>query len=276
MELKKNQYFIKNKKQRNIQIRLSISPYMIALLCGFFICFSSCKSKNSAIEKENTFQSIFNGKDLEGWSGDPTYWRVENGILTGEVTPETILKRNSFIIYEKVQPENFELKLEYKVSEAGNSGINYRSEIIENVPYALRGYQCDIDGKNRYTGQNYEEKKRTTLAYMGEVVTIPQMPDSIPEDNIRKNVIKNCWQTRTVTDTKAKQESKSKLKSNDWNAVHLIIKDNKMQHFINGILFSEVIDLDEINKSKKGYLGVQVHVGPPMKIEYRNIKLKHL
>jgi hypothetical protein len=102
------------------------------------------------------------------------------------------------------------------------------------------------------------------------------MPDSIPEDNIRKNVIKNCWQTRTVTDTKAKQELKSKLKSNDWNAVHLIIKDNKMQHFINGILFSEVTDLDEINKSKKGYLGVQVHVGPPMKIEYRNIKLKHL
>ena len=240
------------------------------------LCVSSCKSKNAAIEKENTFQSIFNGKDLEGWSGDPTYWRVENGILTGEVTPETILKRNSFIIYEKEQPENFELKLEYKVSEAGNSGINYRSEIIENVPYALRGYQCDIDGRNRYTGQNYEEKKRTTLAYMGEIVTIPKMPDSIPEDNIRKNVIKNCWQTRIVTDTLAKQELKSKLKSNDWNKVHLIVKDNKLQHFVNGVLFSEVTDLDEFNRSKKGFLGVQVHVGPPMKIEYRNLRLKHL
>ncbi|MFS4482752.1 DUF1080 domain-containing protein [Hyunsoonleella sp. 2307UL5-6] len=237
--------------------------------------FVSCKKKQNQ-KVETQFQSIFNGKDLEGWNGDPTYWRVENGILTGEVTPETILKRNSFIIYEKEQPENFELKLEYRVSESGNSGINYRSEIIKNKPFALRGYQCDIDGKNRFTGQNYEEKKRTTLAYMGETVNIPQMPDSIPKSNLRKNVKKNCWQTRTVIHTKEKSELKSKVKPNDWNKVHLIVKDNKMQHFVNGVLFSEVTDLDENNRSKKGYIGVQVHVGPPMKIEYRNVLLKPL
>jgi len=246
------------------------------LICSLCICFLSCKNKNAAIEKENTFQSIFNGKDLEGWRGDPTYWRVENDILTGEVTPETILKRNSFIIYEKEQPENFELKLEYRITESGNSGINYRSEKIENIPFALRGYQCDIDGKNRFTGQNYEEKKRTTLAYMGEIVSIPQMPDSIPKSNLRKNVKKNCWQTRTVAETKLKSELKSNVKFNDWNEVYLIVKDNKMQHYINGELFSEVNDLDEINRSLEGYIGVQVHVGPPMKVEYRNIRLKHL
>jgi len=246
------------------------------LLCGLVICFSSCKNKNVFIEKENSFQSIFNGKDLEGWSGDFVYWRVENGVLTGEVTPETILKRNSFIIYEKEQPENFELKLEYRITESGNSGINYRSEKIENIPFALRGYQCDIDGKNRFIGQNYEEKKRTTLAYLGEIVTIPQMPDSIPKSDLRKNVKKNCWQTRTVTEIKLKSELKSNVKSNDWNEVYLIVKDNKMQHYINGVLFSEVNDLDEINRSLKGYIGVQVHVGPPMKVEYRNIRLKHL
>jgi hypothetical protein len=233
--------------------------------------FLACKNK-----EESQFKSIFNGENLTDWQGDAVYWRVENGLLVGEVTPETLLKRNSFIIYKKEQPENFELKLEYRISELGNSGVNYRSEIIDDIPFALKGYQCDIYGRNRYTGQNYEERKRTTLAYMGEKVNIPLMPDSIPITNIRKNVLKNCWQTRTVTETKAKSELKSKVKSNDWNAVHLIVKDNKMQHFINGILFSEVTDLDEINKSKKGYLGVQVHVGPPMKIEYRNIMLKNL
>ncbi|MFP4844991.1 DUF1080 domain-containing protein [Winogradskyella sp. PE311] len=249
---------------------------LLILLCSIVFCFSSCKNKDASIEKENKFQSIFNGKDLEGWSGDPKYWRVENGILIGEVTPETILKRNSFVIYETEQPENFELKLEYRITNSGNSGINYRSEIIDNVPFALKGYQCDIDGKNKYTGQNYEEKKRTTLAYIGEIVTIPQMPDSIPKTGLRKNVKKNCWQTRTITETKLKSKLKSYIKSNDWNAVHLIIKDNRMQHYVNGVLFSEVNDMDEANRSTKGYIGVQVHVGPPMKVEYKNIKLKHL
>ena len=242
-----------------------------AVFISFSLCVLTCENKN-----DNGFKSIFNGENLDGWRGDPTYWRVENGILTGEVTPETILKRNSFIIYEKEQPENFELTLEYKVSESGNSGVNYRSEIIDEFPFALRGYQCDIDGKNKYTGQNYEEKKRTTLAYMGETVTIPQMPDSIPKSDLRKNVKRNCWQTRMVTETKEKTELISKVKSNDWNEVHLIVKGNKMQHYVNGVLFSEVTDLDEINRSLKGYIGVQVHVGPPMKIEYRNIRLRSM
>ena len=249
---------------------------LLILLYSIVFCLSSCKNKNPSLKNENRFQSIFNGKDLEGWSGDPKYWRVENGILIGEVTPETILKRNSFVIYEKEQPENFELKLEYRITNSGNSGINYRSEVFDNVPFALRGYQCDIDGKNKYTGQNYEEKKRTTLAYIGEIVTIPQMPDSIPKTNLRKNVKKNCWQTRTITETKLKSKLKSLIKLNDWNSVHLIIKGNTLQHYVNGVLYSEVNDLDEINRSKNGYIGVQVHVGPPMKVEYKNIKLKYL
>ncbi|SMC80054.1 protein of unknown function [Cellulophaga tyrosinoxydans] len=249
---------------------------IIYLAISLFVCLSSCKTIKVSKEKETKFQSIFNGKNLDGWYGDPTYWRIENGILIGEVTPETILKRNSFIIFEKQQPKNFELKLEYRISKSGNSGINYRSEKIDNLPYALKGYQCDIDGENKYTGQNYEEKKRTTLAYMGETVSIPQMPDSITEDNIRKNVIKNSWQTRTVTKTIAKKVLESSINQNDWNSVHLKVNGNKMQHYINGVLFSEVTDLDDINRSEKGFIGVQVHVGPPMLVEYKNIKLKML
>ncbi|WP_136480788.1 3-keto-disaccharide hydrolase [Cognatitamlana onchidii] len=245
----------------------------VVLLCLLISCGNKSEKKNN----KGDFISIFNGQNLDGWEGDPTYWRVEDGILTGEVTPETILKRNSFIIYKKEQPENFELKLEYRITESGNSGINYRSEIMEGLPFALRGYQCDIDGKNKYTGQNYEEKKRTTLAYMGETVTIPKMPDSIPKTNIRKNVKKNCWQTRLVSDTLGtKEQLKSHIKSDEWNLVHIKVVGNRMQHFVNGVLMSEVTDLDTINKTLKGFIGVQVHVGPPMKVAYKNILLKHL
>ncbi|MEN8835962.1 MAG: DUF1080 domain-containing protein [Polaribacter sp.] len=241
-------------------------------LVFFSLSIFSCLDINN-----QDFKSIFNGENLEGWNGDKTYWSVEDGILIGEVTPETILKRNSFIIYEKEQPANFELKLEYRISESGNSGVNYRSEKIKNKPFALKGYQSDIDGKNKYTGQNYEEKKRTTLAYIGEKVIIKEMPDSIPLSNIRKNVKRNCWQTRDIVASLGdKKELKATVKNNDWNTMHIIANGNHMQHFVNGVLMSDVIDLDTQNRSEKGFIGVQVHVGPPMKIEYKNIRLRHL
>ena len=96
----------------------------------------SCKEEKTGTTAEKTeepileadgFESIFDGKTLTGWKGDPNYWRVENGNLVGEVTPETLLKRNTFIVWQGGQPADFELKLEFKIAESGNSGINYRS-----------------------------------------------------------------------------------------------------------------------------------------------------
>ncbi len=72
-------------------------------------------------------------------------------------------------------PENFEIRVQYKISAQGNSGINYRSEKVEGFPYVLRGYQADLDGANHYTGSNYEERKRTTLASQGEKTILPSL-----------------------------------------------------------------------------------------------------
>ena len=132
-----------------------------------FIISTGCRFSTISQNKEKGFVSIFDGKTLNNWEGDPTYWRVENGNLVGEITPQTLLKTNSFIIWKGGEPANFELKGEFNITEKGNSGINYRSEKLPDVPFALKGYQADIDGANRYTGQNYEERGRTTLAYRG-------------------------------------------------------------------------------------------------------------
>jgi len=223
------------------------------------ITLITCKEKKAAppevdqsvtITTDDSFVQIFDGKTLDGWYGDSTYWRVENGNLIGEVTPTTLLKKNTFIIWEGGEPSDFELKLEFRIAEAGNSGINYRSELLDSIPFALRGYQADIDGKIRYTGQNYEERKRTTLAYRGENVIVSSQDN--PSDSL-----------------------KLKVKFEDWNEVHLIAKGNHLRHYVNGILMSEVLDNDSINRKLSGKLGVQVHVGPPMKVEYRNIRLKN-
>ena len=255
-------------------INKSIYGQIILLI---FIISMGCKVSTSNPNKEKGFVNIFDGKTLNNWEGDPTYWRVENGNLVGEITPQTLLKTNSFIVWKGGEPANFELKGEFNITEKGNSGINYRSEKLTDVPYALKGYQADIDGANRYTGQNYEERGRTTLAYRGQITSVnPQTGNWKPED-VRAKVKNNAWSDLKITGSLGNTDSlKTKIKSQDWNSFHLIVKGNHLQHYINGILMSDVMDNDVINGKSKGIIGVQVHVGPPMKVEYRNLRLKEL
>jgi hypothetical protein len=237
---------------------------------------SEVNSEEAATDAEG-FVSIFNGKNLDGWEGDTNFWRVEDGALVGEITPDKLLKTNSFIIWEGGEVGDFELKTEFRITESGNSGINYRSERLDTIPYALRGYQADIDGQNRYTGQNYEERKRTTLAYRGEKVKVSSQTNPDAEGSLRANVARNAWQSREVLESLGESDAlKEQINSEDWNEVHLIVKGNQLQHYVNGVLMSEVTDQDMINRKMEGLLGVQVHVGPPMKVEYRNIRIKQL
>lgn len=237
--------------------------------------FHSCSTHRHAISNGNDgYRLIFDGKSLDDWEYDPVYWRVDNGILTGEVTPSTLLKRNSFIIKKGLVTGDFDLKVDYRISSHGNSGINYRSQQVDSLPYALRGYQADIDGQNSYSGQNYEERGRTTLAYRGQKVLISATDGSIPlKDNIRDN----AWTRTKVTASLGSADSlKGAIRNGDWNAYHLIVRSNRMLHFINGVLMSDVTDNDTAWRKLSGSLGVQVHVGPPMKIEYRNFRIKDL
>src|SRR5215471_899949 len=146
--------------------------------------------------EDSGFQLIFDGKTLQGWEGDTNYWRVEDGCLVGEVTQDKILKQNSFIVWHGGETRNFELKVEYRISARGNSGINYRSIMVTNGPWTMRGYQADIDGQNRYTGQNYEEKGRTFLALRGQATRLeagrsPQIIASLGATNELTSVIRN-------------------------------------------------------------------------------------
>ena len=205
------------------------------------------------------FELIFDGKTLAGWEGDPTYWRVENGALVGEITPATLLKRNSFILWRGGEVEDFELKLQYRVSSKGNSGIGYRCVPIEGEPWAVRGYQADIEGDDNWTGINYEERGRTFLANRGQ-----------------KTIVEPGERPRLVEQFARPEELQAKVRKKDWNDYHVIVRGSRMIHILNGHLMSEVLDRDGRLGQRRGLLGVQVHVGPPMTIEYRNILLKHL
>jgi len=212
---------------------------------------------------EPWFRSIFDGKSLEGWEGDPKYWRVEDGAMVGEITPQTVIKSNTFIVWRGGEPADFELKVDWRITPEGNSGINYRSvsipdRVTPSNRFALRGYQCDIDGANRYTGNNYEEKGRLFLAVRGEVtrVTGTRVP--------------------TVISRLGNGAELGAALGSGWNSAHLTARGNTLMHAINGRLITMVLDDDAVGRSAKGLIGVQVHVGPPMRVEYRNWRLKTL
>lgn len=239
---------------------------------GLLIASATLLQTGCASGQAQLAQSIFDGKTLNGWEGDTNYWRAENGNLVGEITPDKKLKSNSFIVWQGGQPGDFELTLEFRITQSGNSGINYRSAKFEGVPHALTGYQADIDGASRYTGQNYEERGRTTLAYRGQQVTIPPTDKTLQEGGKG-----NAWTLAQVTGSLGSSDSlQTFIKQQDWNTCRIVAKGNRLQHYINGVLMSDVTDSDTRYGRAKGLLGMQVHVGPPMKVEYRKIMLKEL
>jgi hypothetical protein len=265
--------YLKMRKKTNF--KFIIISIMLGLLIPLVLIISSCKVSGKIHHNQDGFVQIFDGKTLNGWEGDTQYWRVENGNLVGEITPATLLKTNSFIIWRGGKPADFELTLDFKITKSGNSGINYRSVALIDVPHALKGYQADIDGANRYTGQNYEERARTTLAYRGQKVIVKPFDNTTQPASLKEHIKNNAWTETTVTGSLGDSDSlKAKIKMEDWNTCRLVIKGNHLQHYINGILMSDVTDNDTVNGKSEGLLGVQVHVGPPMKVEYRNIMLK--
>jgi hypothetical protein len=209
---------------------------------------------------EPGFQPIFDGRTLAGWEGNPVYWRVEGGAIVGEIAPDRVIKSNTFIVWRGGRPRDFELKLDYRITPDGNSGISYRSAIVPDTVtpgnrFAMRGSQCDLDGRKRYSGNNYEEKGRLFLAVRGQVTHVV---------GGRPPIVLSSFGTA---------DGLAQHITDDWNAVHLIVRGNTLTHTINGHLMTVVID-DDRDRPVEGLIGMQVHVGGPMKVEYRNIRLK--
>ena len=224
-------------------------------------------------EDRTGFKSIFDGT-LKNWDGDPSIWKAEGNVLVGTTTAENPLKENTFVIWRGGEPADFELKVEYRMS-ATNSGIQFRStHLPQGTPapspndpdakiagkWVLKGYQADIDFANQFTGMIYEERGRGFLMQRGQAIEIG--PDGISRQ------IGGLEMTAG--------ELKSLIKPGDWNTVHLIARGNTIMNIVNGHVTAFIVDDDPKGRAMKGLLGFQIHVGDPMKIEFRNIYLKTL
>src|SRR6185295_9156547 len=216
-----------------------------------------------AMADHTGFESIFDGSTMKNWDGDPAFWRAANGALTGQSSTENPVKQNTFLIWRGRAPKDFELKVEYRLSST-NSGIQIRSVQLPEGPdtgkWVMKGYQADIDADNQFTGQIYEERGRGFLAMRGQATYIPEGGPP--------RVIGNLQQSA--------DELKAIIKGADWNQVHIIARGNTIIQVLNGAVTSMVVDDDTANRKDSGLIGFQMHVGLPMKVEFRNVWLKKL
>jgi hypothetical protein len=213
-------------------------------------------------EDRTGFQAIFDSKTMKDWDGDPAYWRVENGALVGETTEANALKQNTFLIYRGSEPADFELKVEFRINNT-NSGVQYRSAQVppddKTGKWVLKGYQADIDIANQFTGMLYEERGRGFLAPRGTA-----------------GFAGSEGQRGTIGALENGDALKAYIKDKDWNQFHVIARGGTLIHILNGHVTAVFVDDDVKNRTLKGLLGFQIHVGPPMKVEFRNIYLKML
>ena len=205
---------------------------------------------------DDGWQTIFDGKTLDGWDGNPDFWRVEDGTITGQTTAEKPTKGNTFIIWRKGETADFELKLEYKIV-GGNSGIQYRSFEVPDNKWVIGGYQADFEAGDTYSGINYGERFRGILAGRGE-----------------KTVIGTDHKPKVVEKIGDTKEIQTKIKKEDWNTYHVTAKGFTFTHKINDVTTSICTDEDTEQRRAKGVLALQLHAGPPMKVQFRNIKIK--
>lgn len=204
-------------------------------------------------EDEAGFKSIFNGQNLEGWDGNPEFWSVKDGAITGQTTAEKPTNGNTFIIWRDGTVDDFVLRLQFKIV-GGNSGIQYRSKEFDK--WVIGGYQADFEAGDTYSGIMYEERGRGILAPRGVKATVK--PDGKKEE-------------QKLAESADLQKL---IKKEDWNEYEIVAEGNHLTHKINGTVFCETVDEDEKNRAMSGLLALQLHAGPPMTVQFKNIRLK--
>jgi len=219
-------------------------------------------------QDETGFKPMFNGKDLDGWDSKQGWWSARDGLLVAESTPDKPCTKNDHLIWKGGTPRDFEIRCDFRLSKSANSGIQLRSE-----PVADRdtGYQADMNGTGEYVGFMYHPAMHL-VGGRGEHTTLA--PDGE----------KTAWR---FTDS---AELQKLYKPEDWNTYRVVCKDAEFSIYLNGTLTCHFIDYrgkpsGAPNHSgfavwakgvapKNGVITLQMHSGPPMKIEYRNIRIR--
>ena len=214
-----------------------------------------------AAADEGGWVSLFDGSTLNNWSGNPEFWRVEDGAITGETTAGHMVKGNTFLIWKGGETKgDFDLEADFKLI-GGNSGIQYRSFEVPGKGWVVGGYQADMDGKDNFTGIIYGEKYHNTIL-------APRGSKAVIEPNHKVKVVGEV--------SGGPKEILKHIKHEDWNTYHITCRGYHMEQRINGVVTCECDDEDTAMRRDSGIIALQLHAGYVMKVQFKNIKLKQI
>ena len=229
----------------------------LSVIVAFLSCVLPTTARSLAAEAEEGFAQIFNGNDLTGWEGEPGYWSVEEGAITGQTTKQHPLDHPSYIFWRGGKPADFELRATYRfLGEWGNSGINFRSRELPH--WDVKGYQADMEVGPVCSGTLYECNQRAVMNKRGEKVVI--------DENGKREVT-------TLADSADLQKL---IKSNDWNEYVVIARGPEIILKINGVVMTHIIDREKDKAAAEGLITLQIHPGSPMKVQFKNLRIKYL
>ncbi len=242
-----------------MRMRFFFPAFVVAIALGAPSLVAADEPKADA----EGFITIFNGKDLTGWSGLKEYWTVKDGVISGYETKDK--SKQTFLVYEK-PVKDFELRLSFKFAPVkdkvdGNSGIQFRSKLLDAKSFRVGGYQADFDGGNGYTGIIYDEAGvaggRGIMSKRGE----------------KTHYLADGKKPMTSKLEMSDADIKKAIKVGDWNDVVLIAKGNHIIYRINGNVTTTLID-ESPKALKEGVLALQLHAGYTMDIQFKNIRIK--
>ncbi|MFO0897390.1 MAG: DUF1080 domain-containing protein [Pirellulales bacterium] len=234
-------------------------PARIPLLCAVLALTLSVGARGAEpAEGEAGFRPLFDGRTLDGWkTADMSYWSVDEGAITAQITPEHPCDVNQYLIWQGGELADFELRLEFRFggSPGINGGFQFRSRELED--HDVAGYQIDNNHDTDWLVRIYDEHGRHTLAFRGTRTRFD------PQGERHEAPIDSA-------------QGPAKFKLDDWHEYGLVCRGNQITLSVNGQLMAEVIDEDPKQQDLKGILALQLHSGPPMTVQFRNIRLKEL
>jgi hypothetical protein len=226
-------------------------------LIALCLMVSSCGM--NAKDTDDGFVTLFDGKTLSGWKGLAKHWYVKDGAITGECSKSRHVKHNTFLVHDKTF-SNFELHFKYRfLTKGGNSGIQFRSELVNEKRFIVSGYQADVTHEKKYMGILYEEKGRGILARSGQTVII--------NHEGHKNVTR---------ESDAAKKIMASIKPGEWVDYVIRAEGNHIVQIINGVKSVDVTDNQMEKARANGILAIQLHGNSSMTVQFRDIKIKNL
>jgi len=244
--------------------------YFRSFITGVIIASAtliSCAQTTDKV-KDDDFVSLFDGRSLEGWEGDETVFRVEDGLIVGGTLESPILQREYLCTIREY--DDFELRIKAKVEGDQNSGIHFRSYRLPESN-EVAGYQADVGfapGKIIMMLSDVKDIDKAK-AYPLWGTLFDQFRVGLGSERYHSK--KNPFRLLDVADRDIVDNIYMEA---DWNQLTITAVGPRIEIRLNGVLTSEYEE--QLDLVQDGFICLQSHDGPPSKVSFKDIEIREL